>query len=166
MAKISLADRLILAFCRLEPAGLSPKAPGTMGSLAAILLAPFIFMPLSLALKIAILGLLFVFGGLAATRAEKLLARKDPGSIVIDEVLGQWLAILPFATLLWWELALAFGLFRLFDIAKPWPVKASEAWMPAGFGIMLDDFFAGLYALGGMFLVKHFYGVFFQFLSF
>lgn len=159
MPKMAAGDRLILAFCRVEPAGLSPKAPGTMGSLAAILLAPFIFIPLGLPLKIIILALLFIIGGLACTRAEKLLGRKDPGSVVIDEVLGQWLAVLPFAALAWWELALAFGLFRLFDIAKPWPVKASENWMPGGFGIMVDDFFAGLYALAGMFLVKHFVAV-------
>lgn len=118
-----------------------------MGSLFAILLAPFIFIPLSLWCKLAILAAVFVAGGLAATRAEKLLGRKDPGSVVIDELLGQWIVFVPFYTLLWWELLLGFALFRLFDIAKPWPVKASEDWMPGGFGIMLDDFFAGVYAL-------------------
>lgn len=157
MAKMSLSDRLILAFCRVEPAGLSPKAPGTMGSLVAILLSPFVFMPFSLPARLAIVLAVFILGGLAATRGEVLLGKKDPGSIVIDEVLGQWIAVLPFASLLWWELALAFGLFRLFDIAKPWPVKASENWLPKGFGIMIDDVFAGLYAMLALYLLKLFF---------
>lgn len=156
MSKMSFSNRLILAFCRVEPAGLSPKAPGTVGSLVAIVLAPFIFMPFSIYIKVAILAALFVVGGFACTRAEKLLGRQDPGSVVIDEVLGQWIAVIPFTALLWWELAVAFALFRLFDIAKPWPVRASENWLPAGFGIMIDDFFAGLYALGCMYLFKFF----------
>lgn len=154
MSKMSFSDRLILAFCRVEPAGLSPMAPGTVGSLAAIILAPLIFMPLSLPARLAVLACLFVAGGLACSRAERLLGKKDPGSVVIDEVLGQWAAILPFASLLWWELALAFGLFRLFDISKPWPVRASENWLPHGFGIMIDDLFAGLYALAALYLFR------------
>jgi phosphatidylglycerophosphatase A len=156
MSKYSITDRLILAFCQVGPAGLSPKAPGTMGSLVAVLLAPFIFLPLSMPLKIAVLALLFVLGGFAGTRAEKILGRKDPSSVVIDEVLGQWVVFLPFTVLLWWELTLGFALFRLFDITKPWPIKASENWMPGGFGIMLDDFFAGIYALTVLYLLKAF----------
>lgn len=147
MNKYAVFDRLILAFCRVEPAGLSPRAPGTFGSLVAIILAPFLFMPWSLPVRLGLLAALFLLGGLAASRAEALLGQKDPGSVVIDEVLGQWVALLPFASLLWWDLTLAFGLFRLFDIAKPWPVKASEDWLPGGFGIMIDDVFAGLYAM-------------------
>lgn len=153
---MTLTDRLILAFCRVEPAGLSPKAPGTFGSLAAVILAPFIFMPFALPTRLGILLAIFILGGLASTRAEKLLGKKDPGSIVIDEVLGQWLALLPFAALAWRELLIAFALFRLFDIAKPWPVKASETWLPKGFGIMIDDVFAGIYAALAMYLLKMF----------
>lgn len=156
MSKYTFTDRLVLAFCRVEPAGLSPKAPGTMGSLAAALLAPLLFMPLSMPFRCLLLVLLFIAGGVAATRAEKLLRQKDPGSVVIDEVMGQWISLLPFATLAWWEFAIAFVLFRIFDIAKPWPVRASENWLPDGFGIMLDDFFAGLYALLALYLLKTF----------
>lgn len=158
MPDAPLSSRLILAFCRLGPAGLAPKAPGTVASLFAIAIAPFVFIPLNLPLKIIILMLLFIVGGLAASRAEKILGKSDPGSVVIDELLGQWLAVLPFAALRLWELALAFALFRFFDILKPWPVKASEKWLPGGFGIMLDDFFAGLYALAVLFMVKSFVG--------
>lgn len=148
-------DRLILAFSRVEPAGLSPWAPGTCGSAVAVILAPFIFMPLSMGWRIFILLALFVLGGLAAGRAETLLHKKDPGCVVIDEVLGQWLTLLPFAALPWWGYALAFVLFRLFDITKPFPIKASENWLPGGFGIMIDDVVAGAYAMLFLFL-SHF----------
>ena len=154
MSRYNWKDRLILALCRVEPAGLSPRAPGTMGSIAAILLAPFIFLPLSMPFKILLLLLLFFLGGLACTKAEKLLGRKDPGEVVLDEVLGQWLTILPYGALLWWELALALFLFRLFDILKPWPVRASENWLPGGFGIMLDDVLAGVYAMLPLYVFK------------
>jgi phosphatidylglycerophosphatase A len=147
-------DRLALAFSRVEPFGLSPKAPGTCGSAIAILLAPFIFMPWPTGGRLLVLVVLFVLGGLAASRAERILMEKDPGSVVIDEVLGQWLVCLPFSGLNLWEYALAFVLFRVFDICKPWPIRASEDWLPGGFGVMLDDVLAGLYALGILFLVR------------
>lgn len=156
MQKYSLADRLILVFCRMEPAGLSPWAPGTMGSLLAMLLAPFIFMPLNLWWRLAVLAAVFVAGGIASTRAEKVLGRKDPGSVVIDELLGQWIVFLPYTSLVLWELIVGFVLFRIFDIAKPWPVRASEDWMPGGFGIMIDDFFAGIYALVSFYLLREY----------
>ena len=140
-------DKWILRFCRLGPAGLSPKAPGTCGTALACALAPFFFLPLSIGGRAALLLALFVLGGLAATRAETLLGRKDPGEIVIDELVGVWLALLPFSDPGVWEVAAAFTLFRLFDIAKPWPVRASENWLPAGFGVMLDDVLAGCWAL-------------------
>jgi phosphatidylglycerophosphatase A len=148
-------DRLALAFSRVEPFGLSPVAPGTCGSAVAIILAPFIFMPCAFIWRSAILLGIFILGALAATRAERILREKDPGSVVIDEVLGQWLVCLPFTALNWWEYLLAFILFRLFDIWKPWPVRASEAWLPGGFSVMLDDVLAALYALAVLALLRH-----------
>lgn len=139
-------DRVILAFCRVEPAGLSPIMPGTCGSLAGMVLAPFLFMPLPLPGRLAVLAMLFLAGSIACTRAAQLLGRKDPGEVVIDEVLGQWLTCLPFASLGVWEYVAAFALFRLFDITKPWPVRALEK-IPGGTGIMLDDAAAGVYAM-------------------
>ena len=94
-----------------------------------------------------LLALIFVLGGLAATRAEHLLERKDPGEVVIDELVGVWLVLLPFESPSFWLVLAAFAFFRLFDICKPWPVKASENWLPAGFGIMIDDVVAGVWAL-------------------
>ncbi len=147
-------DRCILAFCRVEPAGLSPVMPGTCGSFAAVLLAPFVFMPLSPLARVTVLVALFMAGGVAGTRAEQLLGKEDPGEVVIDEVLGQWLTYLPFTVLSWPQMFAGFVLFRLFDICKPWPVRASESWMRGGYGIMLDDFFAGLYAAICLFLLR------------
>ena len=160
-------DTFVLHFSRLGPAGLSPKAPGTAGSFLSVLLAPFLFLPLPLPGRLFLLGVLFVAGGLAASRAEVLLGAKDPGCIVIDELLGQWTAMLclgSFSAACGWNdalfLLLPFLFFRLFDIWKPWPVHASENWLPNGWGIMIDDLFAGLWALlfvyGAQLLFRHF----------
>lgn len=139
-------DRLALGLARLEPFGLVPKAPGTAGSLAAALLAPWLFLPLALPWRLTLAVAIFFFGAWCASRAEIALGRKDPGSVVIDELLGQWLAYLPLATASPVELGLGFALFRLFDITKPPPIRSAEKWLPGGYGVMLDDVIAGLFA--------------------
>ncbi len=78
---------------------------------------------------------------------ERLLHQKDPGQVVIDELVGVWLVILPFVKPGFWVISSAFVLFRVFDIIKPWPVSASENWLPNGFGVMIDDVMAGILAL-------------------
>ena len=140
-------DTWILSFCRLGVAGLAPKAPGTWGTAMACLLAPYVFLPLTPGLRCLLLIALFVLGGIAATRAEHLLARKDPGEIVIDELVGVWLVLLPFTEPGFGLVLAAFVFFRLFDIWKPWPVHAAENWLPDGFGVMIDDVVAGVWAL-------------------
>jgi phosphatidylglycerophosphatase A len=127
-------------------AGLLPGAPGTWGSLAALPCAWAIRAaggPLALA---AAAALAFALGCAAAGRVARSSGRADPGFIVIDEVAGQWLALLP-AALDWRAYAAAFLLFRIFDIAKPWPARAVERRVAGGLGIMLDDVVAALYAL-------------------
>lgn len=119
-----------------------------MGSLAATLAAPFCFLPLSFPTRLLTLALLFIGGSVCASQAEKELGLKDPGSVVIDELLGQWIVFLPCTGLHWYELLTGFALFRLFDILKPRPVSDAENWLPAGWGVMLDDVIAGLYAMG------------------
>jgi phosphatidylglycerophosphatase A len=146
-------NTLLLNYARVWPAGLSPYAPGTCGSLVAIVLAPFIFMPLPLWGRVLVLLFVLVTGTTASSRAEKVLGQKDPSEVVIDEVLGQWIAILPFASLVWWEYAAAFVLFRLFDITKPWPVRRLED-VGGGLGVMIDDAAAGVYALLCMLLLR------------
>ena len=143
----SLIDIVCLAYSRLVIAGLSPVMPGTCGSALAGILAPWLFTPLSFAGRVAALVFVFFSGALAATRAEVLLGRKDPGSVVIDELLGMWIVLLPFENPGWKQIAVAFVLFRVFDMWKPWLVHASENWLPAGYGIMIDDVVAGIMAL-------------------
>lgn len=158
----SLADEIVLGVARLGPAGLSPKAPGTVGSAVAVLVAPWLFLPLSPLWRLAVLAGFFVVGGLCSGRAERLLGRKDPSSVVVDELVGQWIALLPLGLMPLRDmpgpvlgpaaapvllLAAGFGLFRLFDIWKPGPVDASQDWLPGGWGIMIDDVLAGGFAL-------------------
>lgn len=141
-----MQDRLLLAIARVGIAGKSPYGPGTCGSLVAILLAPFLFMPLPLWGRLTALFLVFVVGVRVSGRAEVVLRKKDPPEVVIDEVLGQWLTCLPFASLTLWEYAAAFAFFRFFDIAKPWPVRRLER-LGGGLGIMIDDAAAGCFAM-------------------
>lgn len=140
-------DRLALALATLGPAGRMPQAPGTWGSALALLLAWPLFLPLGIGARILVLVLVFPLGAWCASRAEVLLKTEDPSCVVIDELWGQWLALLFLPRSSWPWIILAFLLFRLFDIAKPWPVRASEHWLPRGWGIMLDDGLAGAYAL-------------------
>jgi phosphatidylglycerophosphatase A len=80
----------------------------------------------------------------AATQTSRLYQREDPGLVVVDEVLGQWVALLGVPARNWKVFLGAFLLFRLFDIWKPWPVRKLEA-LPEGIGIVADDIAAGLY---------------------
>jgi phosphatidylglycerophosphatase A len=140
-------DTLGTALATLGPIGHFPKAPGTWGSLAAVVAAPWLFLPLPLWGRLAALALVFGVGTWACGVAERTMGRKDPGCVIIDELFGQWLALLFFAAMPVWYLALAFALFRVFDILKPWPVRWAETAFPGGLGVMADDGVAGLYAL-------------------
>ena len=126
--------------------GFAPVASGTWGSAAAAALAPFVFMPLPMGWRIFVLLVLFVLGGVAGTKVERALGKKDPGIVVIDELVGQWITYMFFFQLDWAWLFWGFFLFRVFDVWKPYPIRASENWLPEGFGIMIDDVLAGLYA--------------------
>jgi phosphatidylglycerophosphatase A len=139
----SLPGRAALVLSSWFGVGRLPKAPGTFGSLAAVPVVGLMwaFGP--------VIGALFlvVFVGLAIRAAgitEQILGQRDPGVIVADEVAGMLVALylLP-AT--WGFLAGGFFLFRLFDIAKPFPVRRLER-IPGGAGVVLDDVMAGLYA--------------------
>lgn len=140
-------DAVALHIARLWLAGRCPRCPGTCGAAVATVLAPFLFLPLSLPMRCLVLAGIFVVGAWAAGRTEHIIGRKDPGEVVVDELLGQWVTMLPFATLSVWQLALAFVLFRGFDILKPWPVRAAEDWLPGGYGVMIDDAVAGVEAM-------------------
>ncbi len=133
-------------------AGFGRPGPGTWGSVAAVLLwgAAAWGLHLSaagllLALAIGI-ALSLVLGVPAATLVERESRRTDPGFVVIDEVAGQWIALVG-SPADWRHGVIALVLFRLFDITKPFPVRRLER-LPGGWGIVFDDVAAGLYALG------------------
>jgi len=149
----TILDRMAYALATLWPLGLTPKAPGTAGALLAALTAPFLFLPLPIWARLALLAGIFVLGGLAATRVERVTKCSDPGCVIVDELLGQWATFLPFAALDFWQVLVGFALFRLFDITKPWPVCRSEECLPEGFGVMVDDAVAAMYAALCLWLV-------------
>jgi len=126
--------------------GLSPYAPGTMGTLLAWLIYPFIKTPLSDAIFLALLAGLFVAGIIAAGVTGKALGVADHGAIVWDEMVAMWLVLLfaP-ATLLWQGIAVV--LFRFFDIVKPQPIRWADRRIKGGFGVMFDDLIAAGYAI-------------------
>ena len=132
-------------------AGRMRPGPGTYGSLAAVLLwygAAHLFHPgwLALAIATAVAALLVTLIGIpASTIVARESGREDPGFVVIDEVAGQWIALIAIRPD-WQHAALALVLFRLFDIWKPWPIRRLEA-LPEGTGIMMDDVAAGALAL-------------------
>ena len=147
-------DALRMNLATLGPAGRMRTAPGTWGSLVAAILAPFLFLPLPLWGRVVALMLLFPFGSWCAGQAERSMCCKDPSCVVVDELWGQWITLLPLAAAETLWIIPAFLFFRLFDIAKPWPVRASERWLPGGWGIMIDDGLAGLYAMMALLLCR------------
>jgi phosphatidylglycerophosphatase A len=133
--------------------GYSPIAPGTAGSLLALLIAVFLLNGNSAALAI-ITVLLFFIGTYSASFVKQSAQKHDPQMVVVDEMVGMWISLL-FVPLTWWGYLLAFGLFRFFDIVKPFPVDSFQK-LPNGWGIMMDDVGAGVYALLVMQIVLFF----------
>jgi phosphatidylglycerophosphatase A len=126
--------------------GLLPITPGTWGSLAALPFAWAIRSHFGTAGLTVATVIAFTIGWWAAATVAKASAIEDPGAVVIDEVAAQWLVLLP-APLDPIAYALAFLLFRIFDIWKPWPVRWADRRVKGGLGIMLDDFLAAAYAI-------------------
>lgn len=129
--------------------GLSPKAPGTLGSLAALPFAWGLLMVGGWPLLAAASVVVFVIGLWATGVYIQAGPDKDPGSVVVDEVAGQWIALLP-ATLSPMAFLVGFALFRFFDILKPWPISWSERRFGGAFGVMIDDVLAGAFAAVGV----------------
>lgn len=125
--------------------GLSPLAPGTVGTLAAIPLY-LLLSGLSLPLYLLLLLIAVAVGVWLCGESAERLGVHDHGGIVWDEFVGFWITMLA-APAGWWWIALGFVLFRVFDIWKPWPIKRIDQQVKGGLGIMLDDVLAGLYAL-------------------
>lgn len=125
--------------------GYLPKAPGTWGSMVGVLIwIPLRTLPLWP--YFAFIAVLFVIGTIAAGAAEKIVDCGDPGLVVIDEIVGQLIALAAIPAHPLWVL-LGFVFFRIFDILKPFPAGWLDGHIHGGLGIMLDDVVAGLYAL-------------------
>ena len=122
--------------------GLSPKAPGTVGTVAAI---PFYLLISSLELPLytGFLALAFAAGIFLCERASRELRVHDHPGIVWDEFVGFWITMWA-VPLGWQSLVAGFVLFRLFDVAKPWPIRWLDKRVDGGFGIMIDDVLAGM----------------------
>lgn len=138
-------DRLFMGIATGFGAGYLPKAPGTWGSLLALPLHFFLrqLPPNHYALA---LGGIFFLAVITAGQAEKILDRKDPSVVVIDEVIGMLITLIaaPNNPLIW---LLGFLIFRFFDIFKPYPIRIIDRRINGGMGIVLDDVLAGIYSL-------------------
>jgi len=146
----------VVRIATLGPIGHLRPGPGTWGSLAATLAAPVVFFPWDLAHRILLLAGAFALGVVCAGRAERFWGHRDPSCVVVDELVGQWIALLTTARDAWGEMLLAFALFRILDILKPWPIRIVEQRLPGGWGIMADDALAGAVAWGLLEVVRTF----------
>ncbi len=124
--------------------GAAPKAPGTVGTLAAI---PFylLLQPLDLVWYALLVSVAFIAGVYLCGKTSADLGVHDHGGIVWDEFVGYWVTMFA-APLGWGWVVLGFVLFRFFDILKPWPIGWADKQVSGGLGIMLDDLLAGIMA--------------------
>jgi phosphatidylglycerophosphatase A len=133
--------------------GLAPVAPGTFGSLVGLAFA-LALAPLGLAWNLLAVVVATVAGIWICGESARRLGVHDHPAIVWDEVAGMMIAMLA-APDAWWGAPAAFLLFRIFDIAKPWPIREIDHGMGGGAGIMLDDVLAGLFAALGLLLIGY-----------
>lgn len=126
--------------------GLSPKAPGTFGSLAAI---PFFYLLqlLPMSAYLVFVACAFLIGVWACRAASDAIGVDDHGAIVWDEFVGMWITCIALPQGFIWMVA-AFITFRFFDILKPWPIRWFDRSFGGGFGIMIDDVVAGFFSFG------------------
>lgn len=125
--------------------GLTPKAQGTFGSLAAIV--PWLLLRgLSVPAWLGVIVVAFAIGVWACNVAGRIIGIEDHRSLVVDEFVGLWITLLPALVAPWWAVVAGFVLFRLFDVWKPWPIAWFDRRVKGGFGVMLDDVIAGIFA--------------------
>jgi phosphatidylglycerophosphatase A len=135
--------------------GLAPKAPGTFGTLVGFPLF-WLIIDYSFHTQLIIIFALFLFGIYVCGKTSKALGVADHGAIVWDEIVAMML-VLTVAHLHWFMCLLAFLLFRLFDIWKPFPIRQFDAKLKNGFGVMFDDLLAAVYAMLSMGLISYLY---------
>jgi phosphatidylglycerophosphatase A len=156
--RVGLLDGVCLTIATALGAGLSPIAPGTAGTVMAI---PVYYLLDRAALpawaQLVVVAAVSVVSAATAQRVgRRFFHAADAGQIVIDEVAGYLVtvALLPFS---WKTALLGFGLFRLFDITKPWPASYFDSKVHNGFGVTMDDLCAGLYGRLVLGLVLHYW---------
>ena len=125
-------------------AGLAPKAPGTMGTVVALPLY-WLLQDVSLPVYLLITFVAFIAGIWICQQAVDWLQQDDPSAVVWDEIVG-YLVTMIAAPTGWQWMVLGFVLFRLFDIWKPWPISLADRKLHGGFGTMVDDLVAGIFA--------------------
>jgi phosphatidylglycerophosphatase A len=128
--------------------GRVPKAPGTAGTIGAIPL--YLLLARTGRAGVGLAAMVATFVGVwAASVVAKQLASKDPQVVVIDEVAGFLVTMVPVRTVSWQAVLSGFVLFRLLDSLKPWPIRRAES-LPGGWGIVLDDVAAGVFGAAVM----------------
>ena len=143
-------EKLIKLLATGFGSGLAPYAPGTMGTLVGVVIC-LLCLPLPWPLRLLIVIALSALSIYVAQQAEKIYQKKDDQRIVIDEIIGIQIAMLPVAiTVL--HLCVGFVLFRIFDILKPFPINNLQR-LPGGWGVVIDDVVAGIYAGAVMWLL-------------
>ena len=148
-------EKLITFLATGFGSGLSPVAPGTAGTLIGVLICA-LCAPMPWTLRLLFVLVLLVLSIYVAGQAEKIYQKKDDQRIVIDEIMGLQITMLPVAVNVL-NLFAAFVLFRIFDIWKPFPVKNLQG-LPGGWGVVIDDVAAAIYAGAIMWLLM-FFGV-------
>ncbi len=136
------APVLPLAIATVLGVGYAPIAPGTFGSAAGLLV--WWLLPASTAAQLIAIVVLFVVGSWSGSVAERYFGRTDPGQVVVDEVMGMLITLL-LNPVGWRGAALAFVMFRIFDVIKPYPSDRLEK-LHGGIGVMADDGMAAVYA--------------------
>ncbi len=138
-----------IVFCGVGfGSGLAPKAPGTFGSAFALLFVP-IWLSLGFNLSLIAIIIMSLVGIYICGQTAKVIDVHDDGRIVWDEFAGQSITFLPLLYLQqmnWMWVIAGFILFRIFDVWKPWPIRVIDRQVHGGFGIMLDDIIAGVWA--------------------
>jgi phosphatidylglycerophosphatase A len=151
---MKIRSRIARAIATWFGCGYAPAAPGTAGSLAAVAIALALNLwlgwgPIAFLILAAILLLPGIWAAGIVANEE---GREDPGLVVVDEVIGQWITIAGASTLNWKSWLAAFAFFRIFDIWKPPPARRMERWH-GGLGIVADDVMAGLYGALAIFVL-------------
>ena len=148
-------EKLITFLATGFGSGLAPFAPGTMGTLVGVVICLFC-LPLPWPMRLLIIIALLALSIYVAGRAEIIYQKKDDQRIVIDEIIGIQITMLPVAiTVL--HLCVGFVLFRVFDILKPFPINNLQK-LPGGWGVVMDDVAAGIYA-GVILLALNYAGI-------